>query len=68
MKGYYEDIHALRTAKKQSQFSEGKIGVNLYMKGAYDKISLCGAQENKANPRPFGKLRAGSEPVRLRSG
>jgi hypothetical protein len=34
--------------KKQSQLMPGFIGATSYLKGDYDKIPLCGAQENKA--------------------
>jgi hypothetical protein len=67
-------IWGLKTnLKKQSQFVSGLIGVTSYLKGDYDRIPLRGAQENKAKQSqfracPFGKLRASSEPVRLRSG
>ena len=55
--------------KKQSQSVPGEIGATSYLKGDYDKIQLRGAQENKANKAcSFDKLRAGSDPVRLRSG
>jgi len=33
--------------KKQSQFADGQIGVNSYMKGDYRKITLCVARKNK---------------------
>jgi hypothetical protein len=36
--------------KKQSQFVTAQIDIKSYMKGYYDKIPLCGAQKNKANP------------------
>jgi hypothetical protein len=38
--------------KKQTQFFEGKIGVNYYLKGDYDNIPPCGARKNKANLNP----------------
>jgi len=34
--------------KKQSQFADGQIGVNSYIKGLYGKILICGAAKNKA--------------------
>jgi hypothetical protein len=34
--------------KKQSQFADGQIGVNTYIKGLYGKILICGAAKNKA--------------------
>jgi len=33
--------------KKQSQFNGKKIAVNLYLKGNYGNIPLCGAQKTK---------------------
>jgi len=41
--------------KKQSQFLNGQIGASSYAKGDYDKISLCGAQKNKAKQSQFAK-------------
>jgi hypothetical protein len=37
--------------KKQSQFVPTMIGVTPYSKGDYDRIPLCGVQENKANSK-----------------
>jgi hypothetical protein len=34
--------------KKQSQFLDGRIDVNPYVEGYYDKIPLFGARKNKA--------------------
>jgi len=39
--------------KKQSQFVPGQNGATSYTKGDYNKIPLCGAQENKANQTQF---------------
>jgi hypothetical protein len=56
--------------KKQSQFEPGLVGATSYLEGDYDKIPLCGAQENKAKQSqfracPFGKLKACSERSRM---
>jgi hypothetical protein len=38
--------------KKQSQFASGQIAVSIYIKGAYDKIPLCGAQQKQSQTEP----------------
>jgi hypothetical protein len=37
----------LMNLKKQSQFRNGQIGVSSYLKGFYDKNTLCGARKTK---------------------
>jgi hypothetical protein len=40
---------AKRSFKKQSQFTEGQIGVKSYLKGNYGNKPVSGVEENKAN-------------------
>jgi len=38
--------------KKQSQFSKGRMGVSIYMKGYYEEFYAFGLRKNKANSKP----------------